>query len=471
MRSKLQKFTAFTDTLLPHETQYLLSIQRFQDKDRLAILQRIDHNAHHIDQFTAYDTKIDKRKYNHLKNWIEERLGAIDVDQQLSWMLETEQKILTDSIDHEDEKKLLKMIKSEQQGVFFNSFYELVLHYRNFLLIRLRYQDHQLVDEFLQSKREAYEQSRAIYEQIHTATIDIVGQYESQEAESQQWEAWLTEVFYNESLDIYLRHLALVRLTFICYNYRRYDILEEKFAYLEEQFVQGKYYSRRLLLNLYNLMLMLKSHYRDYEQAVYYGYLSIRAQNHDYPLYVNNLCAVLLRLKRHKEALKIMQNAASAVKKTSNFHNRVSFVAFYMEALNRNGKFQNAESYGDNFLRAYSKEVLRYRWHLFFSVYLEALILQESYGKVIKTAQKYRLLQRDKKYERNANYQATIPLMVGLARYKEVQINQAEFVELLHQHTNQKPGSERDALLRQLLLNIKEWAPELSPALRKILEA
>ena len=143
MRSKLQKFTDFTNTLLPHETQYLLSVQQFHDKDRLTILQRIDHNAHHITQFTPYDTSIDKRKYNHLKNWIVERLSAIDVDQQLSWMLETEQKILTDCIDREAEKKLLKMIRSDQQGVFFNSFYELVQHYRHFLLIRLRYQDHQ----------------------------------------------------------------------------------------------------------------------------------------------------------------------------------------------------------------------------------------------------------------------------------------------------------------------------------------
>ena len=468
MRSKLQKFTAFTNTLLPHETQYLLSVQQFHDEERLAILQRIDHNAHHIDQFTAYDTGVDKRKYNHLKNWIAERLSAIDVDQRLSWMLETEQKILTDRIDREAEKKLLKMIRSDQQGVFFNSFYELVQHYRHFLLIRLRYQDHQLVDEFLRRNQEAYEQSRAIYEQIHKATIDIVGQYQSQDAESQQWEAWLTEVFYNESLDIYLRHLALVRLTFLCYNYRKYDILQEKFDYLEEQFLQGKYYSRRLLLNFYNSLLMLNSHYRDYEQAVHYGYLSIRVQNHDYPLYVNNLCAVLLRLKRHEEALQLMQHAASAVKKTSNFHNRVGFVAFYMEALNRNQKYQNAESYGDNFLRAYSKEVLRYRWHLFFSVYLEALILQEAYLKVIKTAQKYRLLQRDKKYERNASYQATIPLLIGLARYKEVQINKKEFVSLIERYAARSRNSEQENRFQQLLTSIETWAPELRRALRQL---
>ncbi len=41
MRSKLQKFTEFANTLLPHETAYLLEIQQFDDKAKLAILQRM----------------------------------------------------------------------------------------------------------------------------------------------------------------------------------------------------------------------------------------------------------------------------------------------------------------------------------------------------------------------------------------------------------------------------------------------
>ena len=197
MRSKLSKFTEFTNTLLPHETQYLLSIQRFEDEERLLILHRIDHNAHHIDQFTEYDLSIDKRKYNHLQNWIEDRLRSTDVDEQLKWMLTTEQQILTDSILIEQEKRLLKLIRADQQPVYFNTFYELAEHYRQFLLIRLRYQDHQLVDEYLQRHREAYQRSKEIHEQLHQATLDIVGQYDGQQAESRQWEQWLADVFHN----------------------------------------------------------------------------------------------------------------------------------------------------------------------------------------------------------------------------------------------------------------------------------
>lgn len=462
MRSKLSKFTDFTNTLLPHETQYLLSIQRFEDEERLLILHRIDHNAHHIDQFTEYDLSIDKRKYNHLQNWIEERLRSTDVDDQLKWMLSTEQQILTDSILIEQEKRLLKLIRTDQQPVYFNTFYELAEHYRQFLLIRLRYHDHQLVDEYLQRHREAYQRSKEVHEQLHQATLDIVGQYDGQQAESRQWEQWLAAVFHNEQLDWHLRYLALLRLTFLCYNYRKYDLLREKFAYLEKQFLAGTYYSRRLLLNYYNTQLMLHSHYREYDQAVYFGYLSIRAQNHDYPLYVNNLCAVLLRLKRNEEALELMKKAAPAVKKTTNFHNRIGFVAFYMEALNKNGLYQNAESYGNIFLRAYAKEVLRYRWHLFFSVYLESLLQQEKYDKVLKTEHKYRLMQRDKKYENNANYQATIPLFTGLAQLKEGHLKKEEFADTI-QALSAKYSNDEQKLtnLKKLLKQILEWAPGL----------
>lgn len=90
-RSKLRKFTGFANTLLPHETAWLLSIEEFQDPVRLAILQ-------HIHQFTSYDEGFDKRKYSNLKNWIQSRLKAIDVDEQFLWMSRMEQHIMTDAL-------------------------------------------------------------------------------------------------------------------------------------------------------------------------------------------------------------------------------------------------------------------------------------------------------------------------------------------------------------------------------------
>jgi len=39
---QLKKFSQFVDTLLPHETAYLLNVQQLQDPERLALLQELD---------------------------------------------------------------------------------------------------------------------------------------------------------------------------------------------------------------------------------------------------------------------------------------------------------------------------------------------------------------------------------------------------------------------------------------------
>lgn len=465
MRSPLKKFTDFTNTLLPNETAYLLSVQKFKDTDRLDILRLVDYNAHHIDQFTPYDTAIGKRKYHHLKNWISARLKAIDVDEHFNQMLDWEKKIMTDSIQAADEKELLKTIKQyEHPAFFFSKFYELIEHYRHFLLIRLRYADHQLADDFLKKYHAAYLQSRQIKEKLHEASLAIVGQYSGAGDESKPWEGWLSEIFFNEKLEGQIRYLALVRLVFICHNYRTYDLLRAKFDYLDKKLAQGYYYSKRLLINYYNNRLMLHSHFREYDRAVYYGYLSVRAKTHDYLLYVNNLCAVLLRLNRNQEALELMKEASTEAKKTKNFHNRIGFVAFYMEALNKNGLCKNAEQYGDSFLKAYAKEILQYRWHLFFSVYLEAIFHQSHFEKLLKTAQKYRLRERDKAYRKNANYLPVIPLYLAASRFAEGAISKATFFDRLDTFLSEY-DFQTNTTLRQVLEGLKIRVPEVAERL------
>lgn len=463
MRHPLHTFTNFANSLLPHETEYLMSVQQLQDEERLTILRQVDYNAHHIGQFTPYDTSIDKRKYHHLQRWIQDKLSAVDVDEQLKWMLDMEQKINTDNIRSAEEKQLLKAIRSYRHpAFFFAKFYELVEQYRHFLLIRLRYADHQLADDFLRSYRPVYTRSRAINEQLHDATLDIVGQYSGQGGDSKQWIGWLSEVFYNEQVDGCNRYLALVRLVFISHNYRQYDLLREKFDYLDRQFSQGKYYSKRLLLNYYSNRLMLHSNFREYERAAHYGYLSIRARNHDYLLYVNNLCAVLMRTGRYQEALQLIQQASPEARKTKNFHNRIGYVSFYMEALISNGMYKNAEGYGASFLKAYAKEILQYRWHLFFSVFLESMLYLGHYEALLKVSRKYRLTERDKAYRTNAGYLPIIPLYIEIARYKEGIIAGSELQQVLQMFT--APEREASEKYRNLWEKVKHWIPEVISA-------
>ncbi len=461
MRMKLQKFTEFANTLLPHETGYLLSTQQFEDDIKLGILKLIDYNCTNIRQFTPYDTSIDKRKYSNLKNWITERLESIDVDVRFDWMSHLERQVMTDSIEPQEEKQLLKAIREyDRLDFYFTKFYELVEIYRHFLLIRMRYAHHKVADDFLKAYRPKYEECKATGERIHEATLDIVNQYSENSAQSIHWENWLTEVFYNEELDGLNRYLALVRLTFVYFNYRQFEKLREKYDYIDQLFKDGLYYSRRILLNYYANRVMLHTKFQEYDKAEYYGYLSIREKNSDYIHYVNNLSAVLLRQKKYEEALQLMRSAYPEMKNTPSFHNRIGFVAFYLKCLNYNQQYKNAENYAESFLQAYKKEVFEYRWHIFFSSYLEAILRQEKYSKLLKVVRKYQLLDREKQYQKNANYLPTILWYNAVAQYKEMLIRKDEISNLIHESIGQLDRVEaKQHQLRDLLEELRPFIP------------
>jgi hypothetical protein len=461
MRAKLQKFSEFANTLLPHETTYLLSIQQFEDDIKLGILELMDYNCRNIRQFTPFDEAIDKRKYSNLKNWIVERLESIDVDVRFEWMIRMEQKIMTDSIEAEDEKQLLRIIREyDHLDFYFTKFFELVEHYRHFLLIRMRYAHHKLADNFLRKFRQKYVECKEVNERIHEATVDIINQYSKNSVQSFHWENWLAEVFYNDNIDGLNRYLALVRLTFIYFNYRNFDKLRDKYDYIDQLFNKGVYYSRRLLLNYYGNRLLLHTRFHEYDKAEYYGYLSIRDKNSDYIFYVNNLAAVLLRQKKYQEALNLMRAAYPEMKSTASFHNRIGFVAFYLKCLNHNQQYKNSENYAESFLQAYKKEIFEYRWHIFFSSYLEALLKQEKYAKILKVVRKHQLLEREKQYQRNANYLPTILWYNAVAMYKEMLMPKDEIIDLLHASIVQLDAVEaKQYQLIDLLEQLRPYIP------------
>lgn len=451
MRSKLQKFSQFAEALLPHEVAYLLSIENFEDADRLQILKKINGYVRKLKAAHDYDEQIDKRKYSHLKNWIESRLEIIDVDVRFEWIADMERQIMTDAIQPHTERKLLKELKTfSSSGFYFTRFYELLKLYRHFLLIRMRYNDHVLVEDYLQTNKESYERNAGIMEKLHEATGDIVQHYSGKKSESYQWESWLGKVFYDTDLDGAIRYMAFIRLAFLHFNYGNVDALIAPLDYLDEAFEKGQYYSRRILSNYYNTRLMLHSRFGDYNKAMFYGYLSIRNKTHDFILYVNNLCAVLLRLGKNEEALDLMKAASPEMKNTKNYHNKIGFVAFYMESLVKNGLFKNAENYGNTYLKAFENEILQHRWHLFFSVYFEVLLHRNDFTKIFRLARKYKLVERDKAYENKANYLPTIPCLLEIAKFQSGALREKEVKHFLQEKLERMPASTSDRYFRLL---------------------
>ncbi|GAB1404662.1 MAG: hypothetical protein PHX54_08345 [Lentimicrobiaceae bacterium] len=463
MSARLSKFTQFANSLLPHEVIYLKKVQQLKDVQNVDILNLIYHNTHHPEQTFPYKTSIDKRKYSKLKTWIVNKLQTIDVDYYYHWLLQTDLKIMTDSISPREEDALIKMIKGfKKPPYYFVRFYELIRNYRFYLLIRFRYGYNRIVDRFLTDYQPLYTECTGINLSLHEATIDIVDQYTLNKTESRKWESWLKEIFYNDKIDGLNRYLAIVRLTLIYFNYKEYDKLDKIYDDLDVLMQNGEFYSRRILLNYYSNRVMLHSRRNELEKAVNYGFLSIRQHSGDYLHYVNNLCAVLLRLNHNSKALRLMQQSFPELKHTKSPHNRIGFASFYIRALNKNKRSREAAEYAETFLNNTKEDILTFRWHTFFAAYMQSLMAQEAYTRLLNISRKFKLMELEQDYKRRAVYIPTVSWYYAVAAFKELEINLAELIKAIHEPALPLLNDPHKCrLMADLVLELHSHVPEV----------
>ena len=377
------------------------------------------YNAALIENYAAYNDAIDKRKYSYIKNWCIKLLDSLDVDKTLEKLLVWEKLIMTDAITKEDEKELIKILKSSDSSHFnFIKLYDISRVYRHYLQIRLRFKDFEIVHHFIHKYRTDYEYSKLVNDKLHDATNEIINHYVHKKDTQNDWYPWLKSVFYNESLDGYNRLLAWIRIVFIAHNKRSYDILEDKFEYFDEMIKSGHFYSRRILVNFYSQYLLYHSSFQNLEKATYFGYLSIKEINNDYLYYVNNLVAILLRSKKATEAYDILKSSQNVAKESPNFHSKIGHTSFIIFALIDLQKAKQAENHAFVFLTAYKKEVFDHRWHLFFTAYFKAMLVSGNFPGIIKNYTTYKIKEKDDHYCESANYTPSIPWMYHLALYK-----------------------------------------------------
>ena len=420
LKHKGSKFQTFVHGILPLEAELLLQNHRFQDAKKRSILQSIANNVSANTQIDDSDIQVDKRKYSFVKKWSETQLKSLDVDEKLQYLLQLEYKILSDSITLNEEKSLLKTIDQTLSSDFnFIKIYDIARTYRHYLQIRLRYNAFAQVHEFLQKYRIDYEFSKLVNDKLQEVTTDIIVDYQLKTKEKfAEVIPWLSTLFYNDALDGYNRLLAWIRIIFIAHNQRDYSLLMPMFEHFESLIRNGTLYSHRILTNFYSQCLLYYASIPDFTKAAHYGYLSIKQKNNDYLYYLNNLAAVLLRAKRPSESLHILMEASKDAKYTLNFHNKIGCAAYMMFALIDTGAASKAENHGFVFLTAFKKEILEFRWHLFFTAYLKAMLVNRNYSGVLKISATLKLLQRDEKYKKSANYSPALPWMILLAQYK-----------------------------------------------------
>jgi hypothetical protein len=457
MKEKLKIFSDFVKWLLPLEVEYLIRSERFEDPVNRDILSRI--NTFHTTGKLILPDKVDKRKYSYLKKWIVRRLEGIDVDAALLQLCDLDKKIMTDSLLPDDEKALVDLVrKQERLPFYFMRLYELVKDYQSFLLIRVRHQYVQIINHYLQSFENAYHRAKEIREKLNEATTDIVDQYSYYTEGAAKWESFLKEVFFDESIDGLNRYNAIVRLTFLYYNDNRLDQILSLYDYLDTEIIKGNFYSRRILLNYYSNRVILHARMGQLEKAEHYGYLSIRDKGADYVQYLNNLCSVLLKRRKDKLALELMQRSIPELKRTISYHSRVGFAAIFIRCLNANQKPAEGQSYASTFFKAYKDKIMMYRWHSFFSAYLQSLIMQEKYGEVLAVCHRQKIMDRELDYLARAAYLPTISWYYQLSLYKTGKMDLKSlkaFIRSSEERFFQNPG------IIELKSEIAQHLPEL----------
>jgi hypothetical protein len=459
----LASFIQFEQTLLPHQIEWIVCINLMRDPEKIRILNLLHHNLLQPKKAHPYPYTIDKRKYSFIRKYIEEKLKTIDVDLFYSWLCETDRKIMTDNLSLDDERHIVRYIKNySHPNYYFLRFYELMQNYRHFLLIRVRHENYNIIGEFLQKYEHAYKRGQAVYQQLHDATYDIVSQYKFLNEDGQKWEQILIDVFDDESLDGLNRYFAIVRLTFLYYNYKEYGRLLELYDKLDQLFIQGKLYSPRILVNYYANRLLVHARENDLQKAINYGFLSVRFKSNDYLQYINNLSAVLMRNGQHKDALDLLTKAFPDFRKTLSSHNRIGFASFYIQALIRNKRANEAVSYASSFLDKYRDDILRNRWHIFFTSYVFALLETEKYSKIISIEKKFNLLPKEESYRKKAGYIPSFIWIYELARYKELTIGTDQLYESLYQTSLPIiPDAHRFRLMKEMCNELMPHQPDV----------
>lgn len=461
MKVKLKKFTAFASDILPHEADYLMNIQQFDDEQKLGILSKIRTNAHNRGSKEPYNTFIDKRKYSGMMRWVQDKLDAIDVDNFFEWINEMDRKVITDAITPQEEKLLLRRIKNYQHPIHnFMKFFEMVLNYRHFLLIRLRYEAYEMVNKFIEKYQTTYDESKAVNKKLHEATVHIIDQFNHKIEDTSEWEDWMLDLFDNDQLDGFNRYMAVIRLTFLYFNSREFDKLKEVYDKLDQLLVKGKFYTRRILYNYYANRLMLHSKFDVLQQAEEYGYLSIRQKNADHVQYLSNFSSILIRQGKIEEALNLLKESFSEIRNIDNFYHKIGFVSFYIKCLNLNNQPERGELIADSFLRIHKNDILTQRWYSFFTGYVQGLIRQKKYEKVLQVFKRFDLLKKDQQDQKKDIYLPTIKWYYEIAQLKTGKINAEtmldSIVSLSREHFT---DPHKSFILNQVLTELENYIP------------
>ena len=434
MKPKLKVFEEFSNAVLPHEARYVSTLANFQDAEKQLIFDTVINNALNPDKQREFNPDLDKRKYHHIKTWIEKKLDLRDVDKVGARILDFYKKISLDLVTAEEEKEMIDYIKAYKKiGYNFQQLYNVVREYRSYLLVRLRYDDHLIVDDFLRRFESAYKKANKIHQKLYEATDEITSQYTRKNIDSGYWEKWLMKVFETEDINGNNRYKAFVLLAFMYNTNKDSEKLRQIFAKIDGFFSKGDLYSRRILYNFYSNSVLLHSQLNDNEKAIYFGKLAIRQNNEDTLMYVNNLAAIYLRTEEVKKASELLENYRNIYESTHNDHQKITYISYHLRILDELKQHKKAENIGIYFLQKYEKEIFEYRWHHFFTSYINILLETENYPVILQLEKKFGLRELEGKRKKNQNFIPNISWAIMLASYMENKLSKEDLLSFVEE--------------------------------------
>ncbi len=103
---------------------------------------------------------------------------------------------------------------------------------------------------------------------------------------------------------------------------------------------------------------------------------------------------------------------------------------------------------------------------------MQALLRQEKYTKVLRTVRKYKLLDRDKRYQKRAGYLPTLPFYLALAEYREGLLTRRQLQQrlLTYLPADTAGREEQSQSVRELLNELRRVVPEVVRAVEESME-
>ena len=346
------------------------------------------------------------------------------------WIMDFKQKLYLDLITSSEEKMMLDYIKSYNNITFnFSILYETMREYRSYLMIRLRYEDHDIVKTFLDNYEQSFLKATKIKDQLYLATIDITQHYTSKSNSNLYWEKWLYKVFLTTTIDGSNRYKAFILLAFMYNSQGNTSNLQRIFEDIDAFFMEGQMYSRRLLYNYYSSRVLLHSKLGDTKNAIYYGKLSVRQDNDDTLMYVNNLVSIYLRTNQFVDAKELLEDYQSHFESSHNNYRRITYMSYQIRVLSGLNQIQTAENLGIYFIKKYEDEIVQYRWHHFFTSHINILLLLEKYEAIIVLDKRFKLCEKEQDRLQKSDYVPNLSWAVFLSYYMENQLSKSELEE------------------------------------------